>query len=95
MTLRISSSTAATVRHPHVPHLGHVTTTAHTAVQVATSTQPSIQLLTVASVLAVVLAMICMFTIALYAHAKIQIRIGALNMTNENHPAPVTREQPG
>jgi hypothetical protein len=25
--------------------------------------------------------MICMFTIALYAHAKIQIRIGALNMT--------------
>ena len=77
----MTRSTAATVRHLHVPHLDHATTTAHTAVQAATSTQPSVQLLTVASVLAVVVAMICMFTIALYAHAKIQIRIGALNMT--------------
>lgn len=80
MTLRISS-TAVTARHPHVPHLDHATPNAHTAVQVATSIQPSIQLLTLASVLAVILAMICMFTIALYADAKIQIRIGALNMT--------------
>jgi hypothetical protein len=76
-----TTSTAALARHLHVPHLDHATTNAHTAVQVATSIQPSIQFLTVASVLAVILAMICMFTIALYAHAKIQIRIGALNMT--------------
>ena len=80
MPLKISS-TVATARHPQVPHLDHATTNAHTTVQVATSIQPSIQFLTVASVLAVILAMICMFTIAHYAHAKIQIRIGALNMT--------------
>jgi hypothetical protein len=71
------STTAAPARPSHVPHLDHAIPNAHTAVQVATS----IQLLTLASVLAVILAMICMFTIALYAHAKIQIRIGALNMT--------------